>query len=323
MAAWLFRLLLVLLWLVSTLVDRLWWHHSNSIPAWDQADYLNSALDHGRALGVLPGGSWQGWDALLDLSPKIPPLASLVNGTVMALAGDAPVQAAWSLSLWHGLLLVVVAAWALELRRPRPEARGFALLGGGLVTLAPALLELTQRLRAGDAADGHGDVGALAAWAFGGIPTGGRWWQALTAALACLLALLVKQSALLVLLPLLVVLTHQALWTGRDCGATAAACGGHWFDWGGLMAVAAPQLDHHPWWHQPGSGRSAAREGDPLVARIGFVVGWFQHGLDGVVHADHALEPRPSRSFGRDCASGWRRRSPIAARDADCGAKYA
>jgi hypothetical protein len=42
------------------------------VPAWDQADYLNSALDHGRALGLLPGGGWQGWNALLDLSPKIP-----------------------------------------------------------------------------------------------------------------------------------------------------------------------------------------------------------------------------------------------------------
>ena len=108
MAAWPFRFALLLIWLLSTLVDRLWWHAFNGIPAWDQADYLNSALDHGRALGVLPGGSWQGWNALLDLSPKIPPLASLVNGTVMAAAGDAPAQAAWALCLWHGLL----ARWA-------------------------------------------------------------------------------------------------------------------------------------------------------------------------------------------------------------------
>jgi len=28
---------------------------------WDQADYLNSAVDHGRALGLLPAGGWQGW----------------------------------------------------------------------------------------------------------------------------------------------------------------------------------------------------------------------------------------------------------------------
>ena len=69
-----------------------------------------------QALGLLPGGGWQGWQALLDLSPKIPPLASLVNGTVMAMSGDAPEQAAWSLSLWHGLLLVVMAGWGRRLQ---------------------------------------------------------------------------------------------------------------------------------------------------------------------------------------------------------------
>ena len=116
MAAWPFRFALLLIWLLSTLVDRLWWHAFNGIPAWDQADYLNSAVDHGRALGLLPGGGWQGWQALLDLSPKIPPLASLVNGSVMALSGDAPEQAAWSLSLWHGLLLVVMACWGRGLQ---------------------------------------------------------------------------------------------------------------------------------------------------------------------------------------------------------------
>lgn len=118
MRSWQFRVLLTLIWLLSTIIDRLWWVHNGGLPAWDQADYLNSALDHGRALGLLPGGSWQGWSGLLDLSPKIPPLASLVNGTVMAITGDWPYQAAWSLSLWNGLLLLVVAAWALELRQP-------------------------------------------------------------------------------------------------------------------------------------------------------------------------------------------------------------
>ena len=64
--------LLALLWLISSGLDRLWLHLDQRLPAWDQADYLNSALDHGRALGLIEGGSWQGWQALLDLSPKIP-----------------------------------------------------------------------------------------------------------------------------------------------------------------------------------------------------------------------------------------------------------
>ena len=61
---WRFWAWIALIWLLSTLVDRIWWTQQNGVPAWDQADYLNSALDHGRALGVLEGGGWQGWNAL-------------------------------------------------------------------------------------------------------------------------------------------------------------------------------------------------------------------------------------------------------------------
>ena len=52
-----FRLGLLLIWLLATGADRLWWSQHGGLPSWDQADYLNSALDHGRALGVLAGGS--------------------------------------------------------------------------------------------------------------------------------------------------------------------------------------------------------------------------------------------------------------------------
>ena len=261
MAAWPFRLVLLLIWVLSTLVDRLWWHAFNGIPAWDQADYLNSALDHGRALGLLSGGGWQGWNALLDLSPKIPPLASLVNGTVMAVSGDAPAQAAWALSLWHGLLLVVVAAWALELRSARREARPFALLAAGLVALAPALLDLRSDyvlelpLTA---------MVTLALWRLGcwwNPQRGGRWPQALAAAVACLLAVLVKQSALLVLVPVLAFVALQALRRGggRRLQLLAGA--------GLILAGVVPWLQHNWITTLGGTNRavleSAAREGDP------------------------------------------------------------
>ena len=261
MSAWLFRLALLLVWLLSTLADRLWWTHFNSIPAWDQADYLNSALDHGRALGFLPGGGWQGWDALLDLSPKIPPLASLVNGSVMAVAGDAPAQAAWTLSLWHGLLLLAVAAWALELRRPRAEARGFSLLAAVLVALAPALLDLRSDyvlelpLTA---------MVTLALWRLGcwwNPQRGGRWPQAFTAALTCLLALLVKQSALLVLLPALAWAAVQAL--RRGGGRRLQLLAGVAV----ILVGVLPWLRHNWITTLGGTNRavleSAAREGDP------------------------------------------------------------
>ena len=181
------------IWLLATAGDRLWLALDRRLPSWDQADYLNSAVDHGRALGLVAGGHWQGWANLLDLSPKIPPLASLVNGTVIALAGDSPDQASWALALWHALLLLVVACWGRQLLNP-----GFGLLCATLVALTPALTHLRV--------DFTLDMPlvascCLALWLLGrwqAPERGGRWGQALAATLALAMALLVKQSALLV-----------------------------------------------------------------------------------------------------------------------------
>ncbi|WP_413441362.1 phospholipid carrier-dependent glycosyltransferase [Synechococcus sp. MIT S1220] len=259
--SWLFWLGVGVIWLLATACDRLWWSLQSGVPAWDQADYLNSALDHGRALGLLPGGRWQGWQALLDLSPKIPPLASLVNGTVMALAGDAPAEAAWSLSLWHGLLLVAVAGWGLHLMGP-----GFALLACTLTAITPALLELRSDyvlempLTA---------VCTLALWRlcrWCDPEDGGGWAQAWAATLAALAALLVKQSALLVLLPV-------GLWTA----GIAWRRRGRWWRQAALLplltvALVGPWLRHNWITTIGGTNRavfeSAAKEGDPSLLSL-------------------------------------------------------
>ncbi|MYI87652.1 MAG: hypothetical protein F4074_03510 [Synechococcus sp. SB0672_bin_10] len=115
---------LLLIWLLATAADRAWLAADQAIPAWDQADYLNSAVDHGRALGLLPGGEWPGWRDFLLLSPKIPPLASLVHGTVMAVAGEGPDQVSWALALWHGLLLLSLDGWGRQLHSPPPGDPG-------------------------------------------------------------------------------------------------------------------------------------------------------------------------------------------------------
>ena len=247
-----------LIWLLATIVDRLWWTLQVGVPAWDQADYLNSALDHGRALGLLPGGVWQGWNALLDLSPKIPPLASFVNGSVMAVSGDAPQQAAWSLSLWHGLLLMAVAGWGRRL-----YGAGFAWLACGLMAIVPALLELRTDyvLEMPLAA-----VCTLALWRLDvwcDPSDGGRWNQVWGCTLVALAALLVKQSAFLVLTPaglwtLGLVLRRRGRWVRQAMllPLTAAALLGPWLRHNWITSLG-------------GTNRavfeSAAREGDPGV----------------------------------------------------------
>ena len=50
-------------------------------------------------------------ECVLDLSPKIPPLESWVNVSVMAVIGGATDHAAWSFSLWHGLQIMAFAGW--------------------------------------------------------------------------------------------------------------------------------------------------------------------------------------------------------------------
>ena len=258
---WRFWAWIALIWMLSTLVDRIWWTQQSGVPAWDQADYLNSALDHGRALGLLPGGGWQGWKALLDLSPKIPPLASLVNGTVMAISGDDPAQAAWSLSLWHGLLLVAMAGWGRRL-----QGDGLALLACALASITPALMDLRTDyvLELPLAA-----MGSLALWRLGcwcDPQRGGRWWQVALATGFSLGAVLVKQSALLMLTP-------AGLWAA----VLVFRRRGRWWRQALLLplltaVMVGPWLRHNWITSLGGTNRavfeSAAREGDPGVLSL-------------------------------------------------------
>ncbi|WP_371734176.1 glycosyltransferase family 39 protein [Synechococcus sp. CCY 9618] len=238
------------------MADRLWLHADLRLPAWDEANYINSSVDHGRALGLLPGGGWRGWQALLDLSPKIPPLGSLVGGTVIAMTGDDPDAALWVQSVWEALLLVVVAAWGRQLVSP-----AFGLLAAALTAAAPAL----AALRVDYTLDLPVTASALLAlWLLGRwqapAPSGGRWGQAVIAAGAIGAAVLVKQSALLVLIP-------PCLWAaGTGLGrrgrrlqvlvALAIAVG-----------MALPWLRHNWIMTLGGTNRavieSAAQEGDP------------------------------------------------------------
>ncbi len=256
--SWRFWIFVIFIWGVSTFLDRIWWIKFSGIPSWDQADYLNSALDHGRALGLLPGGKWKGVAALLDLSPKIPPLASLVNGTVMALMGDRPSEAAWSLSIWHGLLLFGIASWGMRL-----SGVIVASLAVVFVALAPAFLDLRSDflLEMPLSAMTTLAISCLGWWWH--PKTGGRWLQAFCAAFFSLSALLVKQSALLVLLPSVCWVVWVGLHRSQKTRYQTLAA------FGFVLMGLFPWL-HHNWITTIGGTNravfeSAAREGDPSL----------------------------------------------------------
>ena len=188
------------LWVLATLFDRVWWNfYTKGIPSWDQADYLNSALDHGRALGVLQGGEWQGLDSMLDLSPKIPPLASIVNGLVMTFTGELPVNASWSLSLWNALLVFSVAGWCLIINGKR-----LGYISVFVLIFSPALLDLRTNYVLEMPLI---SVTTFSLWQLGvwlDLKRGGKYKTLFIAFFASSLALLVKQSALIALSPALI-----------------------------------------------------------------------------------------------------------------------
>ena len=70
---YIFWLSVLFVWIICTIVDRIWWEFYSVTPSWDQADYLNSALDHAKALSLLNGDGFLDFRSFLDKSPKIPP----------------------------------------------------------------------------------------------------------------------------------------------------------------------------------------------------------------------------------------------------------
>ena len=172
----------------------------------------------------------------------------------MALSGDAPEQAAWSLSLWHGLFLVAIAGWGRRL-----QGDGLALTACLLAALTPAFLELRTDyvLEMALVATCSLAIWRLGVW--GDPKSGGHWGQAWGCTLAAIAAVLVKQSALLVLIP-------AGLWSA----GIALRRGGSWLRQALLlpllMAVLIGPWLHHNWITSIGGTNravfeSAAREG--------------------------------------------------------------
>ncbi len=190
-------LIISFFWLSATLFDRVWWNfYTKGIPSWDQADYLNSALDHGRSLGVLQGGEWQGFESMLDLSPKIPPFASIVNGFLMTFTGELPINAAWSLSFWHALLVFSVAGWCLLI-----NGQKLGYISVFILIFSPALLNLRTNYVLEMPLI---SLTTFSLWQLGewiDLNKGGKYKTLFFAFFASSLALLVKQSALIALFP--------------------------------------------------------------------------------------------------------------------------
>lgn len=100
--------ILVIIWALGTICDRVWLSLDNSIPAWDQADYLTGTLNYSRALQHPQFNNTEWWQSFWLLSSKIPPLIYIISGLIQGLIGAGPDQAMLVMLLFNGILITSV-----------------------------------------------------------------------------------------------------------------------------------------------------------------------------------------------------------------------
>ncbi|HIK14489.1 MAG TPA: phospholipid carrier-dependent glycosyltransferase [Leptolyngbyaceae cyanobacterium M33_DOE_097] len=129
-------LILGCLWLLVVLSDRLWLRLDRTIPAWDQADYLNLALYHWRHFQQFePTNTW--WTELWHLSSKYPPFVFFATVPILNLLGPGVDQAVWVNAGFSLVLLVSV-----YLLGRRLFYRQVGLLAAAICLLMPGLYRI-------------------------------------------------------------------------------------------------------------------------------------------------------------------------------------
>jgi 4-amino-4-deoxy-L-arabinose transferase-like glycosyltransferase len=97
-----------IIWILGIIVDRFWFSLDNTIPAWDQADYLNGGIMYTQAFHDPRwfDGDW--WRSLWLMSPKIPPLTYLLTIPFFNLFGISVDSGMWIMAIYSALLLFSV-----------------------------------------------------------------------------------------------------------------------------------------------------------------------------------------------------------------------
>lgn len=112
-----FRSLLILLiiWVVGAVGDRVWFALDHSVPAWDQADYLTGSLNYWQALQQPQWFSSEWWTSFWLLSSKIPPLTYITTAVIQNLSGTGVDQATLVNLLFSAILLGSVYGLGVQL----------------------------------------------------------------------------------------------------------------------------------------------------------------------------------------------------------------
>ena len=132
---WLKSLLILgIIWLAGAGIDRLWFALDHSVPAWDQADYLNGAMNYWQALQTPEwfNGDW--WRNFWLLSSKIPPLIYILTVPFLNIFDTSVDAATLVMLLMSAILLISVYSLGAELFSVR-----VGLWAAGLCQILPGL----------------------------------------------------------------------------------------------------------------------------------------------------------------------------------------
>lgn len=129
--------ILIGLWAIGAIVDRIWFAIDQSVPAWDQADYLTGAMNFWQALQQPQWLSGQWWTSLWMLSSKIPPLVYLSTTPFISIFGAGADQSTIVNLLYSAILLGSV--YGLGVRLFSIEV---GLWAAGLCLLLPGLYSI-------------------------------------------------------------------------------------------------------------------------------------------------------------------------------------
>ncbi|MEM8715800.1 MAG: phospholipid carrier-dependent glycosyltransferase [Cyanobacteria bacterium P01_G01_bin.4] len=125
---------LLLLWGAVAIADRLWFLADRSVPAWDQADYLNGSLTYLRSLQNPQWASGDWWRQFWQLRSKIPPLTYISAALVQMVVGKGPDAAVLVLSIFS--LVLLVSTYAIGALVCTSQ---IGLWAAGLIVLLPGL----------------------------------------------------------------------------------------------------------------------------------------------------------------------------------------
>lgn len=132
---WLYRLGIVgIIWLLGGISDRLWLAFDRSVPGWDQADYLNGALNYWNALQQPEWFNPDWWRSFWLLSNKIPPLHYILTAPFFNLFGITADAAMLVMILYSGILLTSVYGLGVILFNPT-----VGLWAAGICQILPGL----------------------------------------------------------------------------------------------------------------------------------------------------------------------------------------